>query len=198
MRSVGPNRRNGGAASVGIGAVRWIRGLLAVAVPLVLTGLLAGCDAGSGVVYLGATDGPFVTPSDFEIVPGCPPIPVGGRLPADSVPTAAVTCVGGTEQVPGDGEWSVAVTSRATAGLAALVAALRLPSKPPTNGACTADRQEPTVVLLQVGTRTLVVASPVDECGQPRSEVQAAFSALTWFEVSRKRVARIQGVGGTG
>jgi hypothetical protein len=101
--------------------------------------------------------------------------------------------MGVTEHVPGDGEWSVTVHERAT-GLALLdlIAALRLTSDPQGNEPCRAMLLGPTVVRLETASGPVDVASPKDSCRRTRSEVIAAYEALSWVEVSRMRGRRVR------
>src|SRR5262245_45630770 len=61
-------------------------------------------------------------------------------LPADAVLVSASRCVFSSEPVKGDGEWLFKVEQQATAGLANLATALRLPSEnvPPGQAICPA------------------------------------------------------------
>jgi hypothetical protein len=145
--------------------------------------LLAGCGPTGSVDGVAATVPP-------ERLLDCPPTTVGETLPADATPTAVLRCDRRDELVPGDGEWTFDVRSRATAGLDRLVTALRLPSEQMANELCTAELRLPTVVLLEFDTHLLPVVTPKDECAKTRPEVLAAYEALTWTEVTRTRVAQ--------
>jgi hypothetical protein len=136
-------------------------------------------------------DATVASPVMYQDCPSSPP-PVTAWAGTD-LPTAVFRCFSELEHVAGDGEWQVNVKSRATAGLAALVATLRLPSLPPVSGqSCTANLVLPVQVLLEVGGRTLMVKAPTDSCGQSRSEFLTAYGALTFVEVSRRRVNRVR------
>jgi hypothetical protein len=147
--------------------------------------LLAGCGPAGSVDGLAATVPP-------ERLADCPPSTVGEQLPRDAAPTAVLRCDRRNELVPGDGEWTFDVRSRATAGLDPLVAALRLPSEPMAYEYCTAEERLPTVVLLEFSTGLLPVVTPRDECGDTRPEVAAAYLALTWTEVHRTSGAQVR------
>lgn len=147
--------------------------------------LLAGCGSASGVDGVAAT----VPPARLA---DCPPTTVGETMPPAAAPTAVLRCERRTELVPGDGEWTFDVRSRATAGLERLVAALRLPNEPRANEVCTMDLRLPTVVLLEFSTHLLPVVTPKDECGKTRAEVLDAYRALRWTEVSRTRGTQVR------
>ena len=169
------------------------RGRLVAAAQVALCLLLVGCGTTSSVdgtdVGAGAgANGPGGVPD----APGCPQLPAAAAFPGDASPTAALQCLGTTEQVPGDGEWSVVLQQRATAGLVSLVAALRLPSQPPTDGACPAILREPTQVQLEVAGKPMLVNTPKDPCRQTRPEVIKAYAALSWVTVKRTPMTRIR------
>jgi hypothetical protein len=162
-----------------------VNGRAGLAIAAVAGLLLAGCGPA------GSADGLAVTVPP-ERLADCPPTTVGEALPTDALLTAVLRCDRRNELVPGDGEWTFDVRSRATAGLERLVAALRLPSEPMANEFCTAELRLPTVVLLELDTRLLPVVTPKDECGKTRPEVIEAYRALTWTEVHRTRVAQVR------
>jgi hypothetical protein len=148
--------------------------------------LLAGCgavgdEAGGGA----ASVVPVVSPRM-----ACSPWAASGRsMPAGATPTAVLRCDTRRELVRGDGEWLIEVRERAT-DVGALVAALNLPSLPRTDDPCSMEGRGPLSVLVEVGGSTLLVASPTDACGKVRLEVEAAFTALHWTEVSRRPLRR--------
>jgi hypothetical protein len=158
-------------------------------------GLAIAAIAGLAVAGCGpvVTKGePAVTVAPRQLA-DCPPTTTGEAIPLDAVPTAVLRCDRRTERVPGDGEWTVDVRDRATAGLDRLVATLGLPSeRRPTDQVCGADVRLPTGVLLEFGTRMLPVVTPKDACGKTRPEVHDAYEALTWTEVSRTRVVQVR------
>jgi hypothetical protein len=112
-------------------------------------------------------------------------------LAADVEVSAVVQCTGSREEVPGDGEWSSTIREQATgAQVDTLVKALRLPSEPPTSGACTAELRLPVTVDLETTSGPITVATPKNACRQTRTEVIDAYRALRWVEVSRTRGQR--------
>jgi len=119
-----------------------------------------------------------------------PPRP---RISSDVHPTAVLRCLEETEHVPGDGEWSVTVLERAAGrAMLDLVTALRLQSEPRGDEPCSAVLLGPTVVRLETASVPVDVATPKDSCSQTRSEVIAAYGALSWVEVSRLRGGRLR------
>jgi hypothetical protein len=109
-------------------------------------------------------------------------------LATDVEVSAVVQCTGSREEVPGEGEWSFTIQEQATgAQVDDLVRALRLPSEPPTSGACAAILRGPVTVDLETTSGPMTVATPEDACGQTRTEVSDAYQALHWVEVSRTR-----------
>jgi hypothetical protein len=110
------------------------------------------------------------------------------QLAADVEVSAVVQCTGSREEVPGEGEWSFTIRERATGSqVDALVAALRLPSEPPSSGFCTSELRLPVMVDLATTSGPMTVATPKNACGQTRTEVSDAYQALHWVEVSRTR-----------
>jgi hypothetical protein len=108
----------------------------------------------------------------------------------DHVVVVAVRrCYAGRELVPGDGEWETVRMERATGASAeALVAALRLPSDPPTSGACAAVGVAPTVVDVETDHgEVLRVLPPTDRCGATRREVARAYQQVAWTTVTTRR-----------
>lgn len=154
--------------------------------------LASGCGGSpGGEVIQGGRPGEA---AQDEVPQGCPqlPPPRGEALSRDEVPTAVLECMADVEIVPGDGEWSTAVRRRAIGGLPALVAALRLPSQPRTDGACTMELRMPVLVQLEVGGERVRVATPRDPCGKTRPEVVHAYQALSWQTQGRTRVTRLR------
>jgi hypothetical protein len=163
--------------------------------------LAAGCGSGVRTDDTAVEVPPAVAPSDPAATPESPGAHAppglecrdvtGGAMPADAVPSAVVDCLPTTGHVPGDGEWLFRVDRRAT-DVERLVAALRLPSKPRTDGPCTMDLRGPLVVLLEVDGHLVPVDPPRDECGKPRREVIDAYQALHWTETGRTPLERLR------
>jgi hypothetical protein len=124
---------------------------------------------------------------------GCPDPAPAVAISSDVHPTAVLRCLEEPEHVPGDGEWSVTLRERATGrAMLDLVSALRLPSEPQGDEPCPAVLLGPTVVRLETASGPVDVATPKDSCSQTRSEVIAAYQALSWVEVWRLRGARLR------
>jgi hypothetical protein len=180
-----------------------LRTLLVVVALLALTacgsGLRAGTAVESGQAAGSATGSAAGSaPANiggWPVPPGCPGLPEPRRLTRSELPTAALQCVGSTQVVPGDGEYAVAVTQRATQGLHDLVSALLLPDSPPPGGgvACTLYASQNWVVL-ELGQNAVAVATPVDGCGHRLPQVDRALAGLRWAEVSRTRGARLRDI----
>ncbi|MGE0818720.1 MAG: hypothetical protein AB7O74_08640 [Candidatus Nanopelagicales bacterium] len=118
----------------------------------------------------------------------------GPRLPDDAAPVGVLRCVVEQEDDPATGRWTVVRTEKATTGIDAYVAALRLPDEPRPEGdyACTADALAlPWLAVLLPDGRALQVALPLTPCGKPRSEVLAALDALDFSTVSTERVSQV-------
>lgn len=120
-----------------------------------------------------------------------PDYAAGPHLADDQVPVAVLRCVVAQEDDPATGRWTVVRTEKATAGIDAYVAALRMADAPRPEGdfACTADALllPWSAVVLADGT-AVQVALPVDACGKPIQDVRTALDALTFATVSTERV----------
>lgn len=171
---------------------------------MVLAALLAlaacspGSEAGTAVGSGPATgSGPLPAPASiggWPVSVGCPGLPEPRRLTAADRTTAALQCDGSTEVVPGDGEYQVALTKRATQGLQPLVRALLLPDTPPASGdmVCSAYASQNWVVL-ELGGKAVAVQTPVDACSHRLPQVDRAFEGLRWTQVSRTRGTKVRG-----
>lgn len=116
------------------------------------------------------------------------------HLPGDVTPVGVLRCVVEQEDDPATGRWTVVRTEKATTGIDAYVAALRLPDEPRPAGdvACTADALIlPWSAVLLPDGRALQVALPITPCGKPRAEVLAALEALAFTTVSTERVTQV-------
>ncbi len=171
-----------------------------------LSTVLTGCGAATGQPAVGqpaigqpaigqpAVGGDVVpTPSTSAAAAACP----GGsfrHLPAHPAGVAAAfVCTNDVRRVPGDGEWSVTIVSRATAGVDRLLRVYAAPDKPiPADVACTADLPDPRVVWLHLASGAVVaVRAPRDACGKPTAEAVAAFDALALDVVREDRVVQV-------
>ena len=152
--------------------------------------LLGGCGQADSGVRVETAPG---SAADDGAGSGCPDPAAAVAISSDVHATAVLRCLRETEHVPGDGEWSVTMRERATGrAMRDLVAALRLPSEPQGDRPCLAMLLAPTVVRLETASGPVDVATPKDSCGQTRSAVIAAYAALRWVEVSRKRGERLR------
>ena len=116
-------------------------------------------------------------------------------LPADFHPVAAVRCMSRSRMVPGDGEWSFADADRADSGLAAMLAALRLPPQPTPTGqyACPAvGILVPPFALVDASGAVVAPILPQSFCGQPLEQVLDAMNALPWRTETEQKTTRLQ------
>jgi hypothetical protein len=185
-----------------------------VAALVVVAAALAGC-GGQGVD--GGGPGPERSPGEARVRPawtscdadGPGPVATPGaaaldagydaltlpRLGDDFAAVAAVLCGNHPARRPDGGDDLVASERRAT-DVAALVAALRLPDEPPTNGACTLDLPAvPWLVLLDARGRWVRPGVPQDACGKPRVEVRRAVEELRLIPVSSRPIREIESAG---
>ena len=136
------------------------------------------------------------TPAECpEGLPGTfPDYAAGPHLPEDVAPVGVLRCVVTTEDDPATGRWTVVRTERATAGVDAYVASLRMADEPRPEGdyACTLEALLVpwSAVLLPDGS-ALQVALPLDPCGKPRAEVGSALDALVFETVSTERIEKV-------
>lgn len=114
------------------------------------------------------------------------------RLDADFSAASVVRCDEQT-QTRGDGGQELVATEDHAAGVAALVAALRLPDEPATTGPCADVLQTvPWFVLLDAHRRWVRPGVPFDLCHQPRVEVLDALRALHLDTVSTTPVRLLE------
>lgn len=142
---------------------------------------LAGCGSASGLDAEGSMGRPSTQPRWTSCAAEAPDPPgTGGvdalalpRLGDGFTPTAGIVCREEVQRRADGGADRVATESRADE-VAALVALLRLPGEPPTDGPCTADlRTVPWFVLLDDQGRWIRPGVPKDSCGQVRRDVPA-------------------------
>lgn len=115
-------------------------------------------------------------------------------LSTDFEASGVVVCDEAPEKNSAGGEDMVAYERRGEK-IDALVAALRLPDEPPTNGFCTMDlRGVRWFALLDASGRWLRPGVPVDACGKVRMEVVNAADALELKDISRRVIAVITSV----
>ena len=112
------------------------------------------------------------------------------RLADGFVPVAAVVCDEQHVQ-HADGSEELVAFERRAEEIDALVAALRLPNEPRTDGTCTMElRGVRWFVLLDADGRWVRPGVPVEACGKVRMEVVDAAAALQTTDVS-SRVVRV-------
>jgi hypothetical protein len=114
-------------------------------------------------------------------------------VPAHFAAVAVVRCVAEYRTVPGDGEWEFSDAQRADSGLAAFLAALRLPSVTPSPGEAFACPAEVPMSLALVDAHGAIVnpSLPHNACGS-LTQVTSAISALPWKTVTEQRISQIQ------
>lgn len=173
---------------------RFHRWTLTPAVALVALTALAGCGRGAyehpQVVEVAqapqaAAPGPVGTPVD------CPEAGDVAPMPAVDHVTGVLRCLGTTEEVPGDGEWTVRLLQRVPAASAgALLQAFALPSESEFGVNCAAVLIYPATIELETSSGRVSVAPPTGVCGQTRHEVVAAWQALPWATVATTWIKR--------
>jgi hypothetical protein len=100
------------------------------------------------------------------------------RLADTFRPVSAILCQPPIVRLPA-GTTAPPSAERRADDIDALVAALRLPSEKPTNGACTAEAVViPWIALLDDSGRWVHPGTPLDGCRKPRKEVLAALDQL--------------------
>jgi hypothetical protein len=116
-------------------------------------------------------------------------------LPADFHAIAAVRCMSRSRMVPGDGEWGVVDADRADSGLAAMIAALRLPPEPTPTAqyACAAvGILVPPFALVDAKGVVVDPVLPRSFCGAPLKQVLDAMNALPWRTETEQKTTRLQ------
>jgi hypothetical protein len=120
--------------------------------------------------------------------------PSAGPRPAvpAGAPGILVRCRVDVESVRGDGQWQVRLEETAVSGVGALVAAVRLPDLPRTDGACPAIGQvAPDVWAVDAAGRAVRFRWPVDGCGLIRTEAMTALEAVRWRTAAFKRLQQV-------
>lgn len=156
---------------------------------------LGGCGSQTRQADGQATTTANSTPSLSDGRPeDCPAAAPIGALPSATQVTGVLRCVLSVERVAGDGEWQVIQQQRATgAPVAALMAALALPSEPPrVNIACAAVLVMPTAVELETGSGKVLVGPPETACHNPLRQVVTAYEALPWATVFTTKVRQLR------
>ncbi len=203
--SVTPRRARRGASCSSRKAVPVLAALAGAAA---LIALVAGCTSrgtSTGDVHLdGPTDGIAWNAMELGIPCDDGPYPQWDDPPAaDVVVVRATRCINRIERVPGEGEWDVRHEQKATTGLAAYAAALRLPDDPvesvtqdPDAWAgerLTCDQAiAPIVITLTDSTGRLYVPRIPHRCGTPLPAILDAIAALTWTDTATRPLAQLR------
>lgn len=124
------------------------------------------------------------------------PPPAAGSLPADAHPVSLLQCTTTTQDVPGQGQWSVIDTVRSTGSVDGFVRALRAnPTKPPEKRptgdyACAAvGYVEPWIVLVDAdGTAYQIQVPQWGVCNGPDPDVLKALDAVPTEVASTERI----------
>lgn len=124
----------------------------------------------------------------------CPQQPTtvtASRLAAFHAVTV-VTCGQEPRDLPGEGQWLVDVRRVATGGVAALQAAYGRPDERQAANACTDELITTwSLVLVDGEGRTLTPRAPVDGCHKPQRQFLAAVGAVSWQDVSVRKVRQV-------
>ena len=130
--------------------------------------------------------------SDGSMLATPPPIT---PLPADAVLVSATRCQFPQQRVLGDGEWLMRIEQKATSGLDALAAAVRLPSEQKGAGqACPAIANPPVgnppivITVTDTAGRQIHPAIPHAACGEPLKATTDVIASLPWTQVSMSKV----------
>jgi hypothetical protein len=116
-----------------------------------------------------------------------------GGIPDDFVPSGVLRCRTEAREMVGQGTFSMLITERADTGTAELLAELRRPSDPLSNGVCDASYVAPPYfILVDAEGKALLPAVPTDGCGKPRLEVRNLVEALPYRTVSEVRQGQLE------
>ena len=107
---------------------------------------------------------------------------------------SARRCLYQAEVQPGEGEWLMRVEQRASSGLDALAAALRLPSEDKSSAtACLAIGYVPIVITVSdIAGRAIQPKVPETACGAPLKAAVDAIAAVPWTTVSTTKARQIR------
>jgi hypothetical protein len=155
-----------------------------VASALVLTGCGLADNPGSRT--------PSAPPEPAFVEPVCPPGATPGLVePATGTAVPEDFQVAWVLHCPGAGADGQMVTERADTAATELLAELRRPSDPLTNGVCPTILIIPPYVLLVDGAgRAVHPYFPTDACGQPREAARNEVQELDFRVVERAPVTR--------
>jgi hypothetical protein len=131
-----------------------------------------------------------------DAIPGLDPAAVPAErapIPEGFATAWVVRCRDEIRDVPGKGKWTVSVVERADTPATELVAELRKPSDPRSDGACTMElRVPPYFLLVDSAGRVILPAVPDDSCGQPRVEATKPLERLDFRVVSETPRTQVQ------
>lgn len=123
-----------------------------------------------------------------------PAAPAAGSVPKGFTATQAVLCTGEMGAVIDGETWSAVRETRYDGDLGPLLAALAVPSDPPTDGPCTADYEiVPELWLVTEEGEAVRAAWPTDSCGKTKLGVRAALDALEVIAENLLPVAPVAG-----
>jgi hypothetical protein len=116
-----------------------------------------------------------------------------GRIPEDFVTAWVLRCRSETRDVPGQGKKIFQIAERADTGAAELVARLRRPSEPRTDGPCPAIMVvAPYFVLVNADGRGILPAVPANACGQPNLELVKPLDSMAFRVLSEVATGQAQ------
>lgn len=168
---------------------RWL--VVVFALGVLLTGCATNTAGVGGDDGAGTVTAPLGEDCD-SYAPGrtAAPTPDLVPLPSDSVLVSATRCIFLPTVVPGDGEWLIRSDQRVDSSLAALAAALRLPSQAtPANVACSLIGYIPIVITVtDTKGRQIRPLLPHEVCGGPLPAAVNAIAALPWQTVATHEV----------
>jgi hypothetical protein len=159
-----------------VGMSRWKPSLATILLAVTLAACGSQAPSGNAPVRAAAFGSPACPTADK-------PGPDRGAVP-DGFVTAWVLRCSSTFFNLRDGETIPPVGERADTPADELVAALRKPSDPPSQGHCTAELiNPPYLMLVDASGRAVAPAIPIDGCGKPRRDVLAALEKLPFRRI---------------
>jgi hypothetical protein len=166
----------------------------------VLTTLAAGCGNAAPGPLLSSAGGGSVASASCPVSAGGG-IPFAGPPPTSTplVPLSGfrvswvLRCTTKIENLPGRGQWTMQVTSRADTSAQALLTQLQQPSDPPATTYCPDNLVLlPYFVLVGVDDRAIAPTVPHGPCGQPKAAVAQALEALPFRTISVTPMRQLQ------
>jgi hypothetical protein len=129
-------------------------------------------------------------------IPGVDPAAVPTErapIPEGFATTSVVRCREEIRDLPGKGKWAVAIVERTDTPATELVAELRKPSDPRSDGPCTMElRVPPYFLLVDSSGRAILPSVPNDSCGQPRIDATKPLERLDFHIVSETPRTQVQ------